>query len=203
MVRKFRTNNEIKKRKVLLLLDNATSHKVPEDLQNVRVHFLPPNMTSHLQSNDAGIIRNFKLYYRKGQTKHFLRAIEDDKPMSINLREALRLVEDAWNDVKSQTINKCWEHAGIIARRDFLNDDPTEIGQAEEEVIREISEGLQNLTVIPNEHCMSVNEWLDIDCNKETGETLSDEAIIEIVQPPAIRENESGESDEEVENAPP
>ena len=49
---------------------------------------------------------------------------------------------------------------------------------------------------------MSVDEWLDIDRNEETGETLSDEAIIEIVQPPAIRENESGESDEEVENPP-
>ena len=68
------------------------------------------------------------------------------------------------------------------------------------EVIREIIEGLQNLTVILNKHRMSVNEWLDIDRNEETGETLSDEAIIEIAQPPAIRENESGESDEEVEN---
>ena len=116
----------------------------------------------------------------------------------INLREALCLIKDAWNDVKSQTINKCWEHTGIIARRDLLNDDPTEIGQAEEEVRSEISEGLQNLTVIPNEYRMSVNEWLDIDRN----ETLSDEAIIEIVQPPAIRENESGESDEEVEYPP-
>ena len=159
-------------------------------------------MTSHLQPNDAGIIRNFKLYYRKGQTKHFLRAIEDNKPMSINLREALRLIKDAWNDVNSQTINKSWEDTGIIARRDLLNDDPTEIGQAEEEVIKEISEGLQNLTVIPNKYRMSVKKWLDIDRKEETGETLSDEAIIEIVQPPAIRENESGESDEEVENPP-
>ena len=69
-------------------------------------------------------------------------------------------------------------------------------------MIREISEGLQNLTVIPNEHRMSVNEWLDIDRNEETGETLSDEAIIEIVQSPAIRENESDESDEEIKNPP-
>ena len=81
----FERTMRSKKRKVLLLLDNATSHKVPEDLQNVPVHFLPPNMTSHLQPNDAGVIRNFKLYYRKGLTIHFLRAIEDDKPMSINL----------------------------------------------------------------------------------------------------------------------
>ena len=83
-----------------------------------------------------------------------------------------------------------------------MNDDPTEIGRAEEEVIREISEELQNLTVIPNEHRMSVNEWLDINRNEETGETLSHEVIVEIVQPPAITEKESGESDEEVENPP-
>ena len=104
MVRKFQINDKIKKkRNVLLLLDNATSHKAPENLQNVRVHFLPPNMTSHFLQNDARIICNFKLYYRKGLTKHFLRAIEDDKPMSLNLQEAVHLIKGAWNDEKSQT----------------------------------------------------------------------------------------------------
>ena len=69
-------------------------------------------------------------------------------------------------------------------------------------MIREISEGLQNLTVIPNEYHMSVNKWLGIDRNQETRKTLSDEAMIEILQPPAIKGNESGESDKEVKNPP-
>ena len=45
------------RRKILLLIDNAPSHIFEEDkLTNVKVAFLPPNMTSHIQPMDAGII---------------------------------------------------------------------------------------------------------------------------------------------------
>lgn len=42
-------------RKVLLFLDNATSHPKIQ-LENVRIVFLPPNTTSHCQPLDQGII---------------------------------------------------------------------------------------------------------------------------------------------------
>ena len=61
-VRKLDTS--MKGRQVLLLLDNATSHKVPDGLKNVKIKFFQPNLTAHLRPMDAGIIRNFKLYYR-------------------------------------------------------------------------------------------------------------------------------------------
>ena len=58
---------DVENRKVLLFLDNAPSH--PETLQgnfkNIKVVFLSKNTTSQLQSCDAGIIRNFKVKYRK------------------------------------------------------------------------------------------------------------------------------------------
>jgi hypothetical protein len=41
-------------RKVLLLLDNASSHYVAYQCRNVKIHFLPPNMTSKIQPLDAG-----------------------------------------------------------------------------------------------------------------------------------------------------
>jgi DDE superfamily endonuclease len=55
----------IKNRKVLLLIDNAPSHSWDKSLslENVRVEFLPPNTTAHLQPMDAGIISNFKAKY--------------------------------------------------------------------------------------------------------------------------------------------
>jgi len=54
--------------RVLLLLDNCPSHKVEGMvLQNVDVHFLPPNTTSKIQPMDAGIIMTFKKNYRRHQ----------------------------------------------------------------------------------------------------------------------------------------
>ena len=51
-------------RKIVLLADNATSHKTGETiakLTNVRIYFLPPNTTSVLQPLDQGIIHNLKV----------------------------------------------------------------------------------------------------------------------------------------------
>ena len=51
------------KKKVLLLIDDAPSHKIPS-LQNVEIMTLPPNTTSVYQPLDAGIIAAFKKQYR-------------------------------------------------------------------------------------------------------------------------------------------
>ncbi|POW17221.1 hypothetical protein PSTT_00543 [Puccinia striiformis] len=56
------------KRHVLLLLDNFSAHLKGLEglcLTNLKVEFLPPNLTSVLQPCDAGIIRAFKAYYRR------------------------------------------------------------------------------------------------------------------------------------------
>jgi hypothetical protein len=51
--------------RVLLLLDNCSSHKIENlTLSYVDVYFLPPNTTSKLQPMDAGIIMAFKKHYR-------------------------------------------------------------------------------------------------------------------------------------------
>ncbi|GBC35801.2 tigger transposable element-derived protein 6-like [Rhizophagus irregularis DAOM 181602=DAOM 197198] len=47
--------------------DNAPTHLLDETIQlsNIKVYFLPPNTTAHLQPLDAGIINSFKAQYRK------------------------------------------------------------------------------------------------------------------------------------------
>ena len=54
------------RQRVLLLLDNCTSHKLDSNLilENVEVYFLLPNTTSKLQPMDSGIIMSFKKHYR-------------------------------------------------------------------------------------------------------------------------------------------
>ena len=41
-----------KKRRIILFVDNATSHVVSKKLSNVHVKFLPPHLTSELQPLD-------------------------------------------------------------------------------------------------------------------------------------------------------
>ena len=52
---------------ILLFMDNAGCH--PEDLKdkytNICVVFLPPNTISLLQPLDLGIIKSYKMHYRK------------------------------------------------------------------------------------------------------------------------------------------
>lgn len=53
-------------RNAVLFIDNCSAHSVATDvLTNVRVVFLPPNLTSHLQPMNAGIIRCVKHAYHK------------------------------------------------------------------------------------------------------------------------------------------
>ena len=62
------------KRKVILFWNNATSH--PEtaqaSLKNIKLVFLPKNVTSRLEPLDADIIRNFKHKYRKLLVRYLL-----------------------------------------------------------------------------------------------------------------------------------
>ncbi|CAK8690363.1 unnamed protein product [Clavelina lepadiformis] len=119
-------------------------------------------------------------------TKHFLQSIENDQPMAINLREALHLIREACNYVKMQTIQNCWEHTGIIPRASSAEITSAACG-TEAEVDEEIQSDKQGFHTISSEHLMSVCDWLDVDTGICTGKVLSDEAIVEIVNPPTQR----------------
>ena len=68
----------LKKRKVVLIWDNAACHPeiLPASLTNIKLVFLPKNTTSKLQPLDAGIIRNFKHKYRKLLVRYVVSRID-------------------------------------------------------------------------------------------------------------------------------
>ncbi|KAG9403141.1 hypothetical protein AC1031_021962 [Aphanomyces cochlioides] len=67
-LRQFNVDMREKSRHVLLLVDNASPHKVEEPMSNVKVAYLPPNTTSHLQPLDGGIIAALKKHAYKEAT---------------------------------------------------------------------------------------------------------------------------------------
>jgi len=149
----------IQNRKVLLLIDNASSHFNPDEhnteqddnlnLSHIRVHFLPPNTTAHLQPMDAGIIKSFKAIYKQHYIRHIIHQFEANMDLKrylychdfyfilfiyyicfnnskikysnkINVKEAMEYVAQAWNSVKAETIINCWRKTGILPT---INDD--------------------------------------------------------------------------------
>ena len=77
---------KVQGRKVLLLLDNFSGHKVrvqlvnrKQGLLNVRIKWLPPNTTSHWQPLDQGVIASFKLQYRKQFVVYLIRQYDTEK----------------------------------------------------------------------------------------------------------------------------
>ena len=180
----------LNKRKIMLLLDNATSHGDRDmKLTNITVKHLPPNTTAHIQPMDAGIIRNFKLYYHRLLTNHFMECLDNDQPMAINVRFALRFISQAWGFVKPQTIVNCWRHVQIMPTTTALPD------EAEDDLpLTQLTELLSKLPVdLP---IMSADAYVDIDKVTETGEALSDSEIIHMVRPESDPPQPESEEDE-------
>ncbi|KAH1266212.1 ARS-binding protein 1 [Glycine max] len=104
-------------RRVLLVVDNCPAHQRNiEGLRNVELFFLPPNMTSKIQPCDAGIIRAFKMHYRK-----ILKGYEvgQSDPGKINVLDAINLAIPAWTiDVRKETIANCFRHCKIRSASD-------------------------------------------------------------------------------------
>ena len=109
------------KRKAILCIDNAPSHIFDDsNLTNTKIVFLPPNLTSHIQPMDAGIIWAFKAHYHQ---LFILRALEhyengQEAVYHIDQLEGMNLTVEAWSYISSKTVANCWKHAGILMERE-------------------------------------------------------------------------------------
>ena len=118
-------NHQMRKenRNILLLLDNVSSHspELVDSYSNVKVVFLPVNTTSKLQPLDAGIIKNFKVHYRRQLLKYTLSRIREGSSetasaisKSVSVLDAIRWIKQAWEDVSTKTITNCFHHCGAF-----------------------------------------------------------------------------------------
>ena len=196
-------------RHILLFQDNFSSHIVPDGLTNISVENFEPNLTSHVQPNDAGIIHCFKAHYR---SKFIARAIDrydnevdPSKIYDIDQLEAMRLADLAWNQVDTTTIRNCWRKSGILPDNSNTSEtlpppsipitsllsspappDPT--ARAENDIADSLAE-LEKRGVLPRANRMDIDELLNPEPEREIIATnVSDEEIFE-----SVRERRRGE----------
>lgn len=130
-IERFNAQMKDEQRQVLLLLDNASCHRVNETLSNVAVQRLPPNTTAHLQPQDAGIIQSFKAQINHQKHHYYVRQLDNllervaevDKEsisehtkllFDVDVLTAMRWAQQAWAAVTSATIENCWRHTQIL-----------------------------------------------------------------------------------------
>ncbi|GBN80738.1 Tigger transposable element-derived protein 4 [Araneus ventricosus] len=106
-------------RKIALVVDNCPEHpkEINQKLKNVTDFYLPQNTTSKLQPMDQGVIKNFKIHYRKRIVRKVITALENNQSRpKINLRESISEISKARNyDVTDRTNRKSFAKAGFFA----------------------------------------------------------------------------------------
>ncbi|KAH9126751.1 hypothetical protein AeMF1_002829 [Aphanomyces euteiches] len=128
---RFNSSMAVQDRKVLLLVDNASSHRAIESLSNVEVRFLPPNTTAYLQPLDAGIIAALKKKIQRRKTKMVLSKFEKlrrqhkaagTKPSrreiieihKVDMETGVNWAKEAWEEISMSTVSNCWKHTNIV-----------------------------------------------------------------------------------------
>ncbi|XP_064165140.1 tigger transposable element-derived protein 4-like [Anguilla rostrata] len=167
-----------KHKKIILLLDNCTAHPSDIQLSNIRLVFLPANMTSFIQPIDQGIIRNFKALYRSQMLKRILQAVDNnadidsaaDLVKQITILDALYMVREAWKNVSQETIRNCFRKGGFSSA---VSKDGASENVAETSAV-----------VVPPEGIATDQfEWfVDIDAGLESTRDHADEKICQEVR---------------------
>lgn len=180
------------RRKVALLVDNCTAHKIENvTLNNITVIFLPANTTSLIQPCDQGIIRTLKAYYRKEMRARILENMEDtqshmtanDLAKKTNLLDALHLIAMSWQQVSSSTIKNCFKHGGFS--KEDIEDENLELVQPTDMSTAEFE------------------KWIAIDENIGVAENLTEDDICQIVQPSTSQVEAENEEEEDLETLQP
>uniref|UniRef100_A0ABD2XBL4 HTH CENPB-type domain-containing protein n=1 Tax=Trichogramma kaykai TaxID=54128 RepID=A0ABD2XBL4_9HYME len=158
-LRKWNERLAIERRRILLLVSSRKPHGDLPEFDNTKIVNLP---TSLVQPCDQGIIRMFKVHYRKEMLKRTIEFIECNKEAQANnvakkitLLEALHLANEAWNLVSSETIVNCFKTAGFSPRHSSCSR-ATSITRTPGNNAFAPPEGLSEATF---------NDWLGIDEN--------------------------------------
>ncbi|XP_025199361.1 tigger transposable element-derived protein 4-like [Melanaphis sacchari] len=170
------------KRHILLTVDNCPAHPLVQNIEFIKVVFLPPNTTSVLQPMDQGIIKSLKVKFRKLLVLKVINREEQGKDIKISVLDAILMISDAWNDVSTTTIRNCFRHAGLKAS---VND------EIEKEIVND-----NNLDI----HCVSeknLQSFIEVDDALLTTEEPNEEEIFKSIL--NANNDESEQADEESE----
>lgn len=100
-------------KKALVLVDDCIVHSQFDELRSIKVVFFPSNNTTLIQPMNQGIIKSFKLHYKKQLLLQHVKQIENNQNIKINLFHAICMLESAWEQILPQTIASFFGYAKL------------------------------------------------------------------------------------------
>ena len=163
----FNSKMRSKNRKVVLFCDNASCHKLANELIHVKIVFMPPNTTSIIQPLDQGIIRNIKVFYRTQLMREMVISLDAGvKPYDFAksiISKALYMLKRSVFLVKPSTVSNCFSIAGFE-----VNTESTIVSEDDEPEV-----------VLPGISSEEFTALVDIDEDYQTSGVFTDEDICE------------------------
>ena len=111
------------------------------------------------------------------------------------------MIADAWKGVKQTTVANCLRHVGIIQSSGDQDDNVDQHGQDMGSLLGEIDSTTRRLDIDPAER-MTAKEYVNVDLNVETEQSLTDDQIVELVSG-EVHDAESDEDELDVSEEPP
>lgn len=139
-----RLNNCFKReeRHSIFFLDNLPCHppSLTDVFSNTEEDFLPKNTTSRTKPLDAGIIKVWKVFYKRKLPPHVVSQLDGERSASqivnsVNLFMAVRWTVNSWDEVKDGVITKCFRHVGMFPSTMDLDDNDDNDPFAGEELL--------------------------------------------------------------------
>ena len=113
---------------------------------------------------DAGVIKNFKMGYRKKLIEKRILAFDTSTEFKMDLLRSLRMVKTSWENVTQNTIKNCFRHCGF-------DDSEIEI-ELVEEATTEMDEVFERYTSAFPTEGITVEEFALVDEQVTVGDTL-------------------------------
>uniref|UniRef100_K7G5J3 Jerky protein homolog-like n=1 Tax=Pelodiscus sinensis TaxID=13735 RepID=K7G5J3_PELSI len=102
-------------RKAILVINNVPSHPHEDELisGDIRVIFLPPNITSLCQPMDQSVLEALKKKYCCKLLTIVIEAIDDgngmiDKLRTVNIKDVIYWIAQSWEEIVPQTLARSW-----------------------------------------------------------------------------------------------
>lgn len=193
--------------KVLLLLDIAPPHASAEVLNsidpNFQVMFFPPNVAPSIQPMNQGVIKEFKMMYRKQILKRLL--LNDGTEQSIvdfskvmDLKHCCYMVADAWDMLAEANVRNAWKKLWSVA------EDREAREKTDQNYLGEFVDLFNNIPGFSGCGIDDVVDWLAIDAN-DLGYNVSDngEVVTSLQNLNEDEESDDGSSSDESMGVPP